>query len=33
MDTQLITLCQELIRRPSLSGQEEAVAQFLRRTM
>ena len=33
MDTQLITLCQELIQRPSLSGQEEAVAQFLRQTM
>ena len=33
MDTQLITLCQKLIRRPSLSGQEGAVAQFLQQTM
>lgn len=32
-DAALISICQELIRRPSLSGQEEAVARFLQRTM
>ena len=30
---QVISLCQELIRRPSLSGQEQDVATFIRRTM
>lgn len=33
MDTQLLSLCQEMIRRPSLSGQECAVSEFVRDTM
>ena len=33
MDTQLVELCQELIRRPSVSGEERAVAEFLKGTM
>ena len=33
MDTQLVELCQKLIRRPSVSGEERAVAEFLKGTM
>lgn len=32
-DEQLISLCQSLIRIPSLSGQEEQVARFIEKTM
>lgn len=32
-EEQLCVLCQELIRRPSLSGQEQACARFLQETM
>ena len=32
-DEELIGLCRELIRRPSVSGEERAVAEFLRDTM
>lgn len=32
-DEELIALCRELIRRPSLSGEEKAVSEFLRHTM
>ena len=33
MDTQLVELCQALIRRPSVSGEEKGVAEFLKGTM
>ena len=33
MDMQLVELCRELIRRPSVSGEERAAAEFLRDTM
>ena len=32
-DEELIALCRELIRRPSVSGEEKAVSEFLRHTM